>query len=331
MARTERHHWWKPPLALFLSVVLVLALSVFVVFVVKLIAVIRRMPSDAALFGAPVPDLAAELVMLALMTPVVMFVVRVVQKRRIGSLSSVEGRLRWSWLLRCAGVAAMCVAVSFGYLIAVLLLTAPEEPVLGEYAGTRQFVLAMTVIVLLVPFQAAAEEYATRGFLMQLIGSYGSAPAGRAGLRAGARRPGPALAATANRFFASPVPSILVSGLVFAALHDYLDWAMADVALFGLAMAWLTWYTGGLEAAITLHVLHNVAAFAFSAYEGLPDPSGSTGSWQGFSASAIEVGLFCLVVVWMARRSRLRRSTSDPAVATAVPQAPHGGTAPGRD
>lgn len=307
LARTERHRWWKPPLALLLAVVLILALSVFVIIVVKLVAVIRRMPTDADLFGAPVPDLAVELFMLALMIPVVMFVVRVVQKRRIGSLASVEGGLRWPWLLRCAVVAGVSVAVSFGLLIAALLVFAPGEPLVGEYAGTRQFVLTMVVVVLLVPFQAAAEEYATRGFLMQLVGSYGTAPAGRA---AHAQPPPEsALPAAVNRFFSGPVPAILVSGLVFTALHDYSAWASADVALFGLAMAWLTWYTGGLEAAIALHVMHNIAAFAVSAYEGLPDPSGSTGSWQGLSGTVAEVVLFCLVVAWWARRRGVRRTT----------------------
>ncbi|WP_243597574.1 CPBP family intramembrane glutamic endopeptidase [Thermobifida halotolerans] len=321
MARTETHRWWKPPLTLGLAVLLVLGMTVFTLVVVELVKAIQRIPEDVELFGDPVADLAVNLLALALMIPAVMVAVRVVQKRRIGSLASVEGRLRWPWLLRCAVVATVSVAVSFGILSVLYLLSEPGEPLFGEYVGARRFALAVVVVVLLVPFQAAAEEYALRGFLMQMVGAYGSTSYGD-------RRPGPV--AVVNRVLASPVPAILVSGLVFTVMHDYSGWATAEVALFGLAMAWLVWYTGGLEAAITLHVAHNVVAFVLSAYEGLPDPSGSIGSWQGVVATALQLGLFCLVVVWMARRARVRRTTPDPHAA--LPPPPGGETAgPGHD
>ncbi|GLU46777.1 hypothetical protein Nans01_11280 [Nocardiopsis ansamitocini] len=311
-------------LALLVAVSSILLLSVFVILVVELLAIIRKIPNNAELLGGdPLFDLVLNLLLIILMIPVVAFAVRFVQKRRFGSLSSVEGRLRWSWLWVCALVSLVCVALSFGYLITLLTVTDAGEPLFGEPVGLRPFLISMAFIIALVPFQAAAEEYATRGFLMQLVGSYGSTPAERAARRARkaeqrAARTGAALenppaesrlVASWNRFLAAPLLGILVSGLVFTVMHDYLDWALADVALFGLAMAWLTWYTGGLEAAITLHVVHNLGAFGFSAYEGLPDPSGSTGSWEGLSATAIEIVLYCLIVVWLARRRGLRRTT----------------------
>src|SRR5690606_41893162 len=48
-----------------------------------------------------------------------------------------------------------------------------------------------------------------------------------------------------------------------------------------LPISWLTWYTGGLEAAIALHVVHNLAAFTLSAFEGtLAEAATGGGSWE---------------------------------------------------
>ncbi len=304
MGRTERHRWWRPLLALVYAALLSVGMSVFVLVVLELVKAIQRIPAPAGKTGHPVGDLAVGLLMNIMFIPAVLIVVRFVLKRRGGSLSSVEGRLRWSWLLRCAAAAAGSALLFLAVFTVLLLVTEPGSPVLGEYAGTGVFVAALAVIVLLVPFQAAAEEYATRGFLMQTVGAYGEE----------SRSAGSAPAARVNRLFVGPLPGILVSGLVFTLLHDYTAWALADVATFGVAMAWLTWYTGGLEAAIALHTVHNMVVFALSAYEGTLGRTEGVGSWQGALSLLVEVGTFCLVVVWMRRRRGIRRTTpGDPA------------------
>lgn len=313
MGRTERHRWWKPPLAIGCAIPLSFGLGLFFVLVLELVKAIQHIPADVAELGHPVADLAVELVLVIVLLPAVLIAVRVVQRRRAGTLSSVEGRLRWRWLLRCTAVAVGCVVVSFGGLMALLVITEPGEPLFGEFAGMETFLAALAVIFLLVPFQAAAEEYALRGFFMQLVGGYGDPT------RPGRSAPGRLF----HRFLASPVPAILVSGLIFTLLHDYYDWALLDVAVFGLGMAWLTWYTGGLEAAIALHVVHNLVAFVLAAYEGDFDSSGDTGSWQSLLATIVEVSVFCLVVAWMRRKQAIRHTTPEAeATPPARPQSP---------
>ncbi|NYE45723.1 membrane protease YdiL (CAAX protease family) [Spinactinospora alkalitolerans] len=334
MARTARFRWWTPLLAVVAAIALYLLVQIPLGLTAKLIAIFSGAPLETeAFFDSPIPDLAVDLVILAMMIPVAMFIARFVQWRRIGTLASVEGRMRWSWLLVCVGVAVVAVAVSFEYLFAVFGVTEPGQPTLGPWVGAREFALGMLVIVLLVPFQASAEEYALRGFLMQAVGSYGAAPHERAARRGAepGREPG-GIGRPVSAFLRTPVLAILISGGVFAALHDYSAWALADVACFGLAMAWLTWYTGGLEAAVALHVLHNIAAFGISAYEGTLDQQGGAGSWQGLTATVLEVGLFCLVVAWLAGRRNLRRRTAagDPAGPPAEPAAPRAPELPDR-
>src|SRR5690606_40273883 len=89
-----------------------------------------------------------------------------------------------------------------------------------------------------------------------------------------------------------------------------------------LPISWLTWYTGGLEAAIALHVVHNLAAFTLSAFEGtLAEAATGGGSWEGVVGTATEAVLFCSAVVLLARRRGLRRTApGDPDAVQAPPE-----------
>lgn len=96
-------------------------------------------------------------------------------------------------------------------------------------------VLMLVLVIVLTPFQAAGEEYVFRGYLLQLVGSW-------------------------TRFAWIPV---VVSLPIFAAGHGYNIWGLIDVSLFGLMAAFLVIRTGGLEAAIAVHTLNNVALGVF--------------------------------------------------------------------
>lgn len=301
LARTARFRWWMPPAA-----VAVFALLYFFVWLgIGLVSIIVAVAGgfgladdDTLIFGATVPDLALMLIIIIPMAPVAVFVVRLVEWRRIGTLFSVEGRLRWRWMLLCTAVSFIPLAVSFGLMFALIQAVEPGAAFIGPFAGGADFLPALLVILLLVPFQASAEEIALRGFLMQAVGGYGAARGERRGN------------SVVSAFLRTPVLAIAVSGLVFTLMHTYTDWATVDVAVFGLAMAWLTWYTGGLEAAIALHVVHNLVAFTLTAYEGQLDQAGTGGgSLVGVLATLLQVTLYCVIVVWLAKRRGLRTRT----------------------
>ncbi|MDA8369592.1 MAG: type II CAAX endopeptidase family protein [Nocardiopsaceae bacterium] len=319
MARTRKYRWWTPVLAVVSAVVLIVVVQVVMGMAALIIAVLNGVTSTAdSFFGAVLPDLVFQLLVVATMAPIVFFTAWLVQRRPLGTLFSVEGRLRWRWLLVCSLAAIPPLLISFTVMFGLLQISAPGSPFLGAFNGADDFVLAILVIVALVPFQAAAEEFALRGFLMQAVGSYGADRAERRG------------GTPVSRFLRTPVLAIIVSGTVFTLLHDYFGWGLLDVAVFGIAMAWLTWYTGGLEAAVGLHVLHNLVAFSITAYEGtLEDAATGGGSWQGVVGTMVEVALYCLVVVWLARRMGIHRTVpGDRADPGAWPDASAPGTPP---
>ncbi len=107
-----------------------------------------------------------------------------------------------------------------------------------RWVGLPDFLVGLAMVCALVPFQAAAEEYVFRGWLTQAVGAW---------LR-------------------SPWLAILPQAPLFAAAHGWgTPWGFADLMVFALVAGVLTARTGGLEAAIGLHVLNNLLAMGVSA------------------------------------------------------------------
>jgi membrane protease YdiL (CAAX protease family) len=147
------------------------------------------------------------------------------------------------------------------------------------------------MIVLLVPFQAAAEEYVFRGWLLQAIGS--------CTLEARSR--------ILAKVFGTAWPAILLSALPFMAGHAYTDWGILDVGAFAVAAGWVTVKTGGLEAAIALHVVNNLTSIGLPAAEGdLSLEQGSVPLPEVIS-DVVALALWALAVVWLHRHTGSRR------------------------
>ncbi|GLX98981.1 CPBP family intramembrane glutamic endopeptidase [Herbidospora sp. NBRC 101105] len=279
LARTPVHRWWRPPLGTVLIVVVYVALTAALGLVAVLVAVVARQPTATTpgrvLFEDPVLDLAFQLVAIAIMTPLVLGAAWLVQRRPPGTLSSVAGRLRWGWLLRCVPLAVLAVVLGEAAQALTLLATG-VSPGYG-WAGWSEVLVPLVMILLLVPVQAAAEEYAFRGWVVQAFGAY---------LR-------------------NPWWGILISSGVFAAFHGYTDFGIAYTFGFGVLMGWVSVRTGGLEAAIALHAVNNIGAFGIAAVAGELGSALAQGSlpWQTLVGTIVQFGVFGVGVVVLARKS----------------------------
>ncbi|MYX97755.1 CPBP family intramembrane metalloprotease, partial [Streptomyces sp. SID486] len=271
-----RYGWWRP-----LTGTLVLAVAYLITMVV-LMTVLAALgsamgyPEDGdgwPQFG-PVMETATDLLAIAAGIPVVLLTVRWVGGRRAGTVSSVTGRLRWRWLLLCVLTALPVVALSMGGLS---LLPADAGEPAARWAGWAAFGRALAVLVVLVPFQAAAEEYVFRGWLTQ----------------------------TAGAFLCSPWAAVLPQAALFAAAHGWgTPWGFADLLVFGACAGWLTWRTGGLEASIALHSVNNLFAFGVSAavVDGLAgDETAADAGWQVVALDVLGIALYTAAVAWWAR------------------------------
>jgi membrane protease YdiL (CAAX protease family) len=281
LARNDVYRWWRPVVALLFVVVFgvaaMLALTLGMLIVVRALTGhwLEFAGSGEEIFTNDLANLFALLASVAILLPVVLIATLVIDRRSIGSLSSVRGHLRWRWL-------ALCLVPAIGYMLAsigmsfVLEFAMPSrDQDLGGWIGWADFWPALLVIVLIVPIQAAAEEYAFRGWLLQAIGSWTA------------------------RIGSSAWPAILISAIPFVVGHGYTDWGPVDIGLFAVATGWVVVQTGGLEAAIALHIVNNMTGMVLAAHEG--DLSLTEGSipWTDTLTSAVPLLVWALVVVWM--------------------------------
>jgi membrane protease YdiL (CAAX protease family) len=215
-------------------------------------------------------------------------------------LSSVAPRLRWRFLLVCLGLSVVALLASLG--VGLLLPLAPGESPVGEVndftTRTRDFML---VVLLLTPLQAAGEEYLFRGYLTQAFGSL-----------VWGRRASQALA-------------VLGPALIFALFHGFSQDAPVffDRFAFGVVAGILVISTGGLEAAIAMHVLNNFLAFGLAlAFGDLTTALNATGgsSWWMILSTLTQSLVYLALATWVAKGMGL--VNVGPPVGRALPPPP---------
>lgn len=296
---TGRHRWWRPLLGalLALGAYLVLNLLLFALSYGFGAAAGRRELPDGGYDFGPIANTALDLTFIAVALPVILLAVWWPGRRPPGTLSSVDGRLRWRWLVRCLLAAVLPVTV-----LAVSVVLLPDSGSdSGEsvvWVGWRSFLISLVVLAVFVPVQAAAEEYVFRGWLTQAVGA----------------------------FVRSPWFAVIPQAVLFAAAHGWgTRWGFMGLLVFGLVCGWLTIRTGGLEAAVALHVLNNLLAFGVAAaiVDGLSsDETAADSSWQVALVDVATTLIYAALVLWLARRHHPQR-LSPPVAGPATPPVPH--------
>ncbi|MCW2769654.1 MAG: family intrarane metalloprotease protein [Aeromicrobium sp.] len=287
---TPAYGWWKLPVAGFLALGLFLGLTVvllgiafFAFWPVRGTDAFERWLDDVGSLDLTRPDFfVLDMLSLAVLIPAVLGAVWIVGPRPIGYLSSVAGRLRWGWLARNAVMSFIVFGIALVGWVLVAEAADPAE-VQAPTGVDGTVVLAIVLVLLVTPLQAAAEEYVFRGYLLQLVGSW-------------------------TRFATIPV---LVSMPLFAAGHTYDWWGLVDVAMFGLTAAILTIRTGGLEAAIAAHTANNVVLFVLDAL-GVIVATDDSGAGPADLVPTALAGIVLIAwVEWSVRRHDVQ-TTRDP-------------------
>ena len=188
---------------------------------------------------------------------------------------SVQPGGRWRYLLICFVVAAAVLNV-------VMWLMRGGNT--AWQASQPDWAIYLALILITSPLQAAAEEFFFRGYLQQAIGSL----AGRAWV------------------------GVACSSLVFAIFHGDQNVALFAHRLgFGLIAGTLVWATGGLEAAIAVHVANNVFAFGYALFTGGVATLKATSaiSWEVACSDLASFAVFGALAWWIGRRMHVATLT----------------------
>lgn len=290
MHRTGTYAWWRSLLGIvsllvsvFILVQLVLIPVLVVYFALTGGDVAERLTALVDTDNVTPGVLAFLNVSLAAGIPVAMLITRVFNGLRPRWLASVLPRIRWRWMLVCFGLSIVALAATL--VVSALLPQQGEATDMGgglnDFTNqTRNFLL---VVVLLTPLQAAGEEYVFRGYLTQGFGGL-FAPLGP---------------------WVSRAAAVLLPALLFAMAHGAQDAPIFfDRFAFGVVAGVLVIGTGGLEAAIAMHVLNNFLAFglalAFGDMTSALNPSG--GSWWSLPVTLTQSLVYTALAIAVARR-----------------------------
>ncbi|WP_404381059.1 CPBP family intramembrane metalloprotease [Knoellia locipacati] len=269
--RGPRFRWWRPLVALAVATVVWLmvaaAVSIPALFLVE---------SEEEMLNPVNPWASVTLnLLLAGLVPATLVGVWVGFRRSPWRVLSVAGRLRWGWLGWCLLVVTPLWAA---YLVVTWFVFDQEMLERPEH-----WVALLVITLLTTPLQAAGEEIAFRGGLVQGVGAW----------------------------FRSPVVALVVttvlSTVLFAAAHGSADpWIVIELGSLAVAGCWLAWRTGGLEPVIVLHVVNNVLIMVTGILLGGLEESYVDGASEGSPVSAaMNVGatvVVTAVLLWLARR-----------------------------
>jgi membrane protease YdiL (CAAX protease family) len=287
------YRWWKPLVALVITGVFWIIFTTIVVLIGVVIAAAQgritfdstqgAMSQTLSLFGVvdagnPL-SVSVGLIGVATLLPATLLGYRIVGLRPLSVLRSVQFRIRWRWLAFCF-LPALAITVA-ATLIEMLLfpLFQGGGGIVAPTISLGTFLICVLVILVVTPLQAAAEEFAFRGLVTQMFGSW---------LR-------PAWLV------------IVISAIPFAAAHtQYLGWATLDVTFFALTAGFVTWRTGGIEAGIALHAVNNTVAFLTLATSISGTTSTSTQSAGDPWSLSVTIVTFALYAFWVDRAARRR-------------------------
>ena len=286
MLRGPLHRWWSPLFSLLLLVSIALPIMFAALVPVLIIGVISQV-SNPLLWSltsianvnniGPVTFLYVNLSLIALI-PAAFLSIWIGHQIRPRYLSSVAGGIRWRWLLRCMVV---LLPIWLLYLGISVIFDAPQG------ARPNDWPLLLIMVLTLTPFQAAAEEYVFRGWIIQNIGSW----------------------------FARPILGLVISLVgsagLFAAAHGSPDpWIIGSLACLAVASGIAAWRTGGLEAGIAMHTINNVTAFTavilFGGWQESFITSTTNASPAVFILALIVHGSALALILWQAKRHRIQ-------------------------
>lgn len=312
LLRGPLHRWWSPPFSLLVLVAIAIPIMIAALLPVVIIGAVVNVAnplewtfssiSDVNRIG-PAAFLYVNLSLIALI-PAAGLSIWIGHQIRPRFLSSVAGGIRWSWLMRCVLLTLPIWLVYIGISAAV------DSP---QGARPDDWMLLLLMVFVLTPFQAAAEEYFFRGWILQNVGSWFARP------------------------ILGLVVSIIVSTVVFAAAHLSPDpWIIGSLACLAVASGVAAWRTGGLEAGIAMHTVNNVTALTmvilFGGWDQAFITQTTTASPAVFILALIVHGSALALILWQAKRKGIQRRylPSRPAQLSEGPQpAAVGWQAPG--
>ncbi len=235
--KLEKYKWFKPILTALMTFVFFLVLSTLIYVACYLLQrpnmgfldYLRSLNNTTydSFNNYSVAGVLRSMGMVAILIPSLALALMVTKERSIKTVSSSRGGWSFKLFFICFGIGFIVTVIpQFIYLVVTQ----------GFHIEMRFEFLGFLLTLILWPLQCIAEEYICRGFLMQTVSSWTRVP----------------------------IIGIVISAIAFMAVHPYNGLGRIAIAMMGVVLAFLAWYSFGLEAGSGIHVANNFAAFFFA-------------------------------------------------------------------
>lgn len=295
LRRDERYRWWRPLAMLGTAggffVVLAVVVMLFVMLTILLNPALWATDADGweTLDQSDMLDMSDPfnffflMMTIIIMIPAVWVAYLLLGSKPVGLLVSVTGKMRWKWLGLAAAVSLVVYAVYFALSFALEAFSSTQQAEIPPESMPASPLFYALLVLLLTPLQCTAEELVFRGAFMQVIGSW----------------------------LKHPAFAILLPMPLFTLGHDYDLYGMLDVAVFAIVAGYLSWRTGGLEAAIAMHIINNTSLFLLGSV-GLVDLNDSSSNLASLISSVVLTIVLASILLALAKKMNLQR-TAGPA------------------
>ncbi len=232
--RFSSYKWFKPLLVALAWVISFVLLQM--VFYILTLALGDKEAMSAAMLGVSsydtmdaytVSGAIISMGIVAIILPGLVIAAKIVRDRPFSSYSSSMGGFQFDIFFKCLLPAVIAAVPTIIVGVAA-----------GKVSVNKFTVGGFIVLTLLCPLQCFAEEYLFRGFLMQTLGAW-------------------------TKIW---VVGVVGQVVIFMLMHPYNLLGVLSVAIVGLTLGFIAWYTHGLEAPGALHTVNNLTAFYLAGF-----------------------------------------------------------------
>lgn len=275
----QRNRWWH----WLLGFALIIACWIFGTILLYIILLLAQIE-----VGSKAAQIGEFSILFASFLPAIFgiwLITKFWHKESFLNIFTASQKFRWDYV----GRTALIVTITSFVFTGLNYLISPSDYDGFQLNSDLSLYWKLLIITLiLVPFQAASEELLLRGYLNRALG----------------------------RYLKNPWILFCITSAGFAALHGWNAEAEGQlwpyltlIFTFGFFMCVLLYFEGGIESAISYHIVNNFFAFSIIGYRepGFPDSSLLVSDvpdivWSDTLWTVLMMSITCAFIIWANRK-----------------------------
>lgn len=255
----DGYKWYKPILAFIVTLVLYFIFQIVIVVVCSGVygynTIMSLLMGGYETMNTELGQIISDLCVIVIL-PAIYLTTKIVKDRPLSSYASSRGGFNIKLYLKALIIPLILYII---YSLLEVFITGTE--------GTNHFSILFLILILIsVPLQCIAEEFAFRGLIMQSIGSW----------------------------INIPVLVIVIQAVMFALLHGYNNLGIIEVFIMGIVYGFFAWKTNGIEVSSAFHTANNLT-IAIVVMLGMEETTSTIGQVDLVTSVVFQIIVFAIL------------------------------------